>query len=469
MWGQGCGWGGGVWVRGRGGGRRRLRPCPQPPNARPLPFLPPWPCSAAACACCRRRRSSGRSTGPRRRLALAIGARTTGRRRARPDARAFERQRAAVDSARANRRNRSAGRSSRSGASSDAGPPASDPIDPDVATAEELDALPRIGPALAARIVADRDSLGPFGSLEALQRVRGIGPALASGIGPARDVFQRAPSITRRVPSVPAPVKGRCTVAASPLRASSPTRPSSRHGRTRRSPNRSRPPIGSANCSSVKGSSPTEQLTKALARSRGRPGERLGLTLVKLGIVPETERGEDAGAAAPHAGRRPLAVRGRPEAPQADPGRPGDQAPRAAAQARRAHAHRGDRRSHEPRRDRRPQVHHALRHLPGAGRRVHAARRRSRSTTRPATSQMQSLLAGHRAATTTTSRWSRRRSRTPTSACWPRPVDDAPVVKLINAILIDAVKRGRVGHPLRVLRARAARALPHRRRARRRS
>ena len=42
-----------------------------------------------------------------------------------------------------------------------------------------LERLPRIGPALAARIVADRRINGEFGSLEALQRVRGIGPKLA--------------------------------------------------------------------------------------------------------------------------------------------------------------------------------------------------------------------------------------------------------------------------------------------------
>ncbi len=63
------------------------------------------------------------------------------------------------------------------------GPP-SEPIDVNTATAEQLDALPRVGPALAARIVADRDSLGPFDSLEALQRVKGIGPALARGLSP---------------------------------------------------------------------------------------------------------------------------------------------------------------------------------------------------------------------------------------------------------------------------------------------
>ncbi|MEJ7813022.1 MAG: helix-hairpin-helix domain-containing protein, partial [Gemmatimonadaceae bacterium] len=41
-----------------------------------------------------------------------------------------------------------------------------------------------VGPVLAARIVADRDSLGPFGSLEGLERVRGVGPSLARKLAP---------------------------------------------------------------------------------------------------------------------------------------------------------------------------------------------------------------------------------------------------------------------------------------------
>jgi competence protein ComEA len=47
----------------------------------------------------------------------------------------------------------------------------------DTATQQEIESLPRVGPALARRILANRDSLGPFGSLSALRRVRGIGPA----------------------------------------------------------------------------------------------------------------------------------------------------------------------------------------------------------------------------------------------------------------------------------------------------
>jgi competence ComEA-like helix-hairpin-helix protein len=48
------------------------------------------------------------------------------------------------------------------------------------ATAVELEALPGIGPSLARRIVADRESRGPFATVEALDRVPGIGPALVA-------------------------------------------------------------------------------------------------------------------------------------------------------------------------------------------------------------------------------------------------------------------------------------------------
>jgi competence ComEA-like helix-hairpin-helix protein len=50
-------------------------------------------------------------------------------------------------------------------------------VDLDIASAEEIERLPGIGPALARRIVASRDSLGPFGALPGLARVKGIGPA----------------------------------------------------------------------------------------------------------------------------------------------------------------------------------------------------------------------------------------------------------------------------------------------------
>jgi DNA uptake protein ComE-like DNA-binding protein len=63
-------------------------------------------------------------------------------------------------------------------------PPIPAIIDLDIATPAEIETLRGIGPALARRIVADRDSLGPFGSLDELERVRGIGHRLAQKIAP---------------------------------------------------------------------------------------------------------------------------------------------------------------------------------------------------------------------------------------------------------------------------------------------
>jgi len=54
---------------------------------------------------------------------------------------------------------------------------AREPVDLDRATAREIEVLPWVGPALARRIVANRDSFGPFGSVEALGRVKGMGQA----------------------------------------------------------------------------------------------------------------------------------------------------------------------------------------------------------------------------------------------------------------------------------------------------
>jgi len=50
------------------------------------------------------------------------------------------------------------------------------------ATAAEFDALPRIGPTIAERIVAFRDVNGPFGSVDELGNVPGIGDTTLAGI-----------------------------------------------------------------------------------------------------------------------------------------------------------------------------------------------------------------------------------------------------------------------------------------------
>jgi len=58
------------------------------------------------------------------------------------------------------------------------------PMDLNRATAEELERLPGVGPALALRIIARRDSAGPFRTLQQLDSVRGVGPALLARLKP---------------------------------------------------------------------------------------------------------------------------------------------------------------------------------------------------------------------------------------------------------------------------------------------
>ena len=57
-------------------------------------------------------------------------------------------------------------------------------VDLNRATPAELEALPGVGPALAGRIVAFRDSVGRFRRPEQLDSVRGIGPALLARLLP---------------------------------------------------------------------------------------------------------------------------------------------------------------------------------------------------------------------------------------------------------------------------------------------
>jgi competence protein ComEA len=57
-------------------------------------------------------------------------------------------------------------------------------IDIDKADVSEITRLPRVGPALAQRIVAWRNEHGPFGSLARLDSVPGIGAKLLDAIRP---------------------------------------------------------------------------------------------------------------------------------------------------------------------------------------------------------------------------------------------------------------------------------------------
>jgi competence protein ComEA len=57
-------------------------------------------------------------------------------------------------------------------------------LDPNRADATELERLPRVGPGLAARIVAHRESRGPFRTLADLDSVPGVGPGLLASVAP---------------------------------------------------------------------------------------------------------------------------------------------------------------------------------------------------------------------------------------------------------------------------------------------
>ncbi|HMJ58572.1 MAG TPA: helix-hairpin-helix domain-containing protein [Gemmatimonadales bacterium] len=57
-------------------------------------------------------------------------------------------------------------------------------IDLDRADVTEITRLPRVGPALAQRIVAWRAQHGAFGSLERLDSVSGVGPKLLDALRP---------------------------------------------------------------------------------------------------------------------------------------------------------------------------------------------------------------------------------------------------------------------------------------------
>jgi len=60
----------------------------------------------------------------------------------------------------------------------------SDLVNINTATQAELETLPEIGPAIAQAIIAYREQNGSFSSIEAIQNVPGIGPAIFAQIEP---------------------------------------------------------------------------------------------------------------------------------------------------------------------------------------------------------------------------------------------------------------------------------------------
>jgi competence protein ComEA len=126
--------------------------------------------------------------------------------------RALEAQIAAVDSARRQAKSKQASprvassrRRQRPTLDSGRVPDPVAPIDVNAASAAELERLPRVGPALAARIVAWREKNGPFESLESLRHVRGIGPATARLLAPLVTFSGRHSPSQSEAPASPDP------------------------------------------------------------------------------------------------------------------------------------------------------------------------------------------------------------------------------------------------------------------------
>lgn len=94
--------------------------------------------------------------------------------------------------------------------------PPGERIDPNQADALQLDRLPRVGPALAERIVAHREANGPFRSLADLQAVQGIGPSLLAAIEPLVTLPEVPAIVPATVPLAAAPAEPAAAVRASP-------------------------------------------------------------------------------------------------------------------------------------------------------------------------------------------------------------------------------------------------------------
>jgi competence ComEA-like helix-hairpin-helix protein len=88
-------------------------------------------------------------------------------------------------------------------------------VDVDRAAADELDRLPRVGKALARRIVVEREANGPFGSLEGLRRVPGMSPGLLRGL-------ERYVTFSRSPAGVASPVSAFLVAPAQPVPAAHP-------------------------------------------------------------------------------------------------------------------------------------------------------------------------------------------------------------------------------------------------------
>ncbi|HEX8431920.1 MAG TPA: ComEA family DNA-binding protein [Longimicrobium sp.] len=115
-------------------------------------------------------------------LLLAVGAGARTLRPAPPAPRWADPAAVASDSATVRRLTRATGDSVAREAERDRPLAAGERIDPNTATVDALQRLPRVGPALAERIVAWRAAHGRFGSMAGLDSVPGVGPSLLAGM-----------------------------------------------------------------------------------------------------------------------------------------------------------------------------------------------------------------------------------------------------------------------------------------------
>lgn len=74
-------------------------------------------------------------------------------------------------------------------------------IDLNTATAAELMLLPRVGPALAQRIIEQRERRGPYRSIEDLESVKGIGPRTIERLRPLVTLTRPLSTPDRSVPA----------------------------------------------------------------------------------------------------------------------------------------------------------------------------------------------------------------------------------------------------------------------------
>lgn len=89
-------------------------------------------------------------------------------------------------------------------------------LDLNAATVKELESLPKVGPRTAEAIAQDREANGPFPTLEALTRVKGIGPKTLERLRPWLTVGEPGDRSARQSSAGPSPVSGARSAPAAP-------------------------------------------------------------------------------------------------------------------------------------------------------------------------------------------------------------------------------------------------------------